>query len=49
MLDAILDATAAELPRHVDTRTTTRAMTPKANEPFFLAAVSIAAIVARSG
>jgi hypothetical protein len=38
-----LDALAAELRRHADTQAIIEAMTTKANEFFFLAAVSIAA------
>lgn len=38
-----LDAIAAELTRHVATQAIIEAMTPNANEPFFFAAVSIAA------
>jgi hypothetical protein len=55
MLDAVvfkrfgetLDAVAAELSRHVATQAIIEAMTPKAKEFLFLAAVFIAAIVAR--
>jgi hypothetical protein len=44
---ATLDAIAAELTRHVAIQANIRAMTPKAKEFLFLAAVFIAAIVAQ--